>query len=133
MNMNDSDKTGSDPTGEDGLRWVANPFAWAAAATQYTIDAWQRTVLYADIRRERGNQYREHLQEQQPSVLDFATEPVMAGADLPRPVNYWLVRILPGRDVPIDLHSAPSWWSILAPDTALASAASSPTARSARP
>lgn len=55
--MNVIDKTGRDPAGQDGSRWMANPFAWAAAATHYTIDAWQRGVLYADIRRQRGNQF----------------------------------------------------------------------------
>ncbi len=107
MNMNVNDKTGHDPAGQDGSRWMANPFAWAAAATHYTIDAWQRTVLYADIRRQRGNQYREHLQEQQPNVLDFAAEPVMSGAELPRPVNYWLAHIVPGAKVATDPHKRP--------------------------
>lgn len=107
MSINVNDRTGRDPAGQDGSRWMANLFAWAAAATHYTIDAWQRTVLYADIRCQRGNQYREHLQEQQPSVLDFAAEPVMSGVELPRPVNYWLVRIVPGDEVAIDPHKRP--------------------------
>jgi len=77
--MNVNDKTGSDPAGQDGSRWMANPFAWAAAATHYTIHAWQRTVLYADIRCQRSNQYREHLQEQQPSVLDAETRAALVG------------------------------------------------------
>ncbi len=61
-------------------------------ATEYAVDAWQRSILYADVRRQRGNQYLEHLQEQTPNVLDFASEVIMSGLELPRPVNYGLVR-----------------------------------------
>ena len=77
----------------DWTHWVSQPMALGDAWTGYLADAWQRGVLYADIRRQRGNQYRSHLEEQVPTVLDFASEPVMSGQDLPRPVNYWLVRI----------------------------------------
>ena len=60
----------------------------------YAHDSWQRSVLYADVMRRRGNQYQQHLREEVPNVLDFPAELVMSGADLPRPVNYGLVRIL---------------------------------------
>ena len=60
----------------------------------YARDSWQRIVLYADVMRKRGNQYQEHLVEDIPNVLDFPATIVMTGADLPRPVNYGLVRIL---------------------------------------
>ena len=60
----------------------------------YARDSWQRIVLYADVMRKRGNQYQEHLVEDVPNVLDFPAEIVMTGVDLPRPVNYGLVRIL---------------------------------------
>ena len=60
----------------------------------YARDSWQRIVLYADVMRKRGNQYQEHLVEEIPNVLDFPAEVVMTGVDLPRPVNYGLVRIL---------------------------------------
>lgn len=79
-----------------------NPFALAGAAMEYATDAWQRSVLYADVRRQRGNQYREHLQEEVPNVLHFQTEVLMSGKDLPRPVNYWLVRIVPEDSMEID-------------------------------
>lgn len=60
----------------------------------YARDSWQRIVLYADVMRKRGNQYQEHLVEDIPNVLDFPADIVMTGMDLPRPVNYGLVRIL---------------------------------------
>ncbi len=79
---------------------------WGHAAWSYTVDAWQRTVLYANIRRQRGNQYRAHLQEQAPHVLSFAAETVLSGLDLPQPVNYMLSRILP-QDTPSDPGKRP--------------------------
>ena len=88
--------------GQDWSRWLSDPAALGAAAVDYGVDAWQRTLLYADVLRERGNQYRAHLREQVPNVLDFPAEPVLSGLDLPRPVNYGLVRILPPADTPTD-------------------------------
>lgn len=72
-----------------------DPLGLQAAATEYLVDAWQRTVLYADIRRERGNQYLTYRSERAPNVLAFDFEPILSGMTLERPVNYWLVRILP--------------------------------------
>ena len=40
----------------------------------YLGDAWQRGILYADVMRQRGNQYRAHLQEVVPNVLSFPAE-----------------------------------------------------------
>ncbi|KAB2758346.1 MULTISPECIES: DUF3141 domain-containing protein [Brucella/Ochrobactrum group] len=71
-----------------------DPWALAQAAGVYGVDAWQRTILYADIERQVGDQYREKLRDGSPGVLSFPSEPVMSGADLPRPTNYQLVRIL---------------------------------------
>lgn len=86
---------------------LLDPFALTRAATEYTIDAWQRSVLYADTRRQRSIQYHAHLQESAPNVLDFAAEIVMQGTDLPRPVNYGLVRILPRENKPVDPRKRP--------------------------
>lgn len=79
-----------------------DPLKLAGDAVGFATDAWQRGVLYADIRRQRGNQYREHLQEQVPNVLSFPAELVMSGLDLPRPVNYGLTRILPDAGTPTE-------------------------------
>ncbi len=67
-------------------------------AWDYWIDACQRSVLYADIRRQRGNQYREHLAQKLPHVLGFPAELVASGLELPQPVNYLLARIRPTGD-----------------------------------
>ncbi|ODP32353.1 DUF3141 domain-containing protein [Pandoraea sp. ISTKB] len=71
-----------------------------AAAAEYAVDAWQRSVLFADVMRQRGNQYQEHLAESAPNVLDFASEVILDGHDLPRPCNYSLMRIVPPKDTP---------------------------------
>ncbi|WP_243039244.1 DUF3141 domain-containing protein [Dyella sedimenti] len=80
---------------------------WLEGALAYTVDAWQRSVLYADVMRERGNQYQAHLREKIPNVLDFPSELVMSGLDLPRPVNYGMVRILPAAGSPSDPAKRP--------------------------
>ena len=39
-----------------------------ASAFEYMIDAGQRSVLFLDVMRQRGNQYREHLAETVPGA-----------------------------------------------------------------
>ncbi|MBI5260684.1 MAG: DUF3141 domain-containing protein [Bradyrhizobium sp.] len=85
-----------------------NPWLGAfTPALEYMIDAAQRGVLFSDILRQRGNQYREHLAEEIPHVLNYDAELVIDGRTLPRPVNYLLVRILPPKGVEVDLKRRP--------------------------
>jgi Protein of unknown function (DUF3141) len=77
------------------------------APIEYLTDAVQRTVLFWDVMRQRGNQYREHLAETAPHVLDYGFELVVDGRTLPRPVNYGLVRIVPPQGIQIDLRRRP--------------------------
>ncbi len=76
-------------------------YPWGAFPA-YLADAWQRGILYADVMRERGNRYTAHLAEKVPNVLHFPCELILSGLDLPKPVNYGLVRILPHADAPTD-------------------------------
>jgi hypothetical protein len=76
-------------------------------AFEYMIDAAQRSVLFCDVLRQRGNQYQEHLAETVPHVLDYKAELVMDGRTLKRPVNYLLVRIVPPKGVEIDQTRRP--------------------------
>lgn len=69
---------------------------------EYLTDAAQRMVLYWDAMRQRGNQYLEHMAQQAPHVLQFDYELVMSGLDLPQPVNYGLVKILPPEGTMVD-------------------------------
>lgn len=94
-------------TGNIPADWPTDPLRLGAAAAEYTIDAWQRGLLYADVLRQRGNQYQAHLRERVPNVLDFEAELVLSGLDLPRPVNYGLARIVPGAGTPVDPAKRP--------------------------
>src|SRR6187455_1208646 len=81
---------------------AATPFAMFADAMGYAIDAAQRGVLFWDVLRERGNQYREHMAENAPHVLDYKVELVVDGRKLERPVNYALVRVIPPDGIDIN-------------------------------
>ena len=76
-------------------------------AYEYMVDAAQRSVLFADVMRRRGNQYLEHLAEKVPHVLDYAAELVLDGRSFKRPVNYALARIIPPKGVEIDPRRRP--------------------------
>jgi hypothetical protein len=64
-------------------------------AWEYWTDAAQRTVLFWDVMRKRGNQFLEHEAKGKPPVLVFEHDMVLDGRTLERPVNYFLVRIVP--------------------------------------
>ena len=77
----------------------SGPFA---AAFDYVVDAMQRNILFLDVMRQRGNQYRAHMAEVAPHVLDYSVELLVDGRDLERPVNYALARVLPEDGVEVD-------------------------------
>jgi pimeloyl-ACP methyl ester carboxylesterase len=83
------------------------PFNMFGPAVEYFIDAAQRSVLFWDVMRQRGNQYREHLAETAPHVLDYEAELLVDGRKLDRPVNYALVRVVPPAGVEIDPKRRP--------------------------
>src|SRR5689334_25421079 len=78
-----------------------------ASAFEYLRDSGQRSILFLDVLRRRGEQYREHLAETVPHVLDYEIELVADGRKLPRPENYALVRVKPPASVEIDLKRRP--------------------------
>jgi len=78
-----------------------------ASAVEYMVDAGQRSVLFLDIMRQRGDQYREHVAQTAPHVLQYAAELITDGRSLEEPVNYALVRIIPPKDVEIDMSRRP--------------------------
>ena len=80
----------------------ASPLAMFGPAMEYMVDAAQRSVLFWDVMRQRGNQYREHLAETAPHVLDYEVELLVDGRTLDRPVNYALVRVVPPPGVELD-------------------------------
>ena len=76
-------------------------------AFDYWRDAVERSVLFLDVMRQRGNNYQEQSKRTAPHVLDFKPELVVDGRTLPRPVNYVLARIVPPADVEIDQGKRP--------------------------
>jgi pimeloyl-ACP methyl ester carboxylesterase len=83
-------------------QFSSDTFGIFGPAVDYGIDAAQRTVLFWDVMRQRGNQYREHLAQTVPHVLDYEAELIIDGRTLKRPVNYGLVRIVPPKGTVFD-------------------------------
>ena len=73
----------------------------------YWRDACERSVLFLDIMRRRGNDYLVQSARTAPHVLNFEAEVLVDGRTLPKPVNYVLVRIVPPADVMIDPNKRP--------------------------
>ena len=74
---------------------------------EYSTDLAQRTVLFWDTLRRRGNAYLAHEQAGKPPVLHFAYETVLDARRFERPVNYALLRITPPAGVKIDSKRRP--------------------------
>jgi len=74
---------------------------------EYLTDAWQRSILFLDVMRQRAAQYEVHAAEAVPNVLDYKAELVVDGRELARPVNYLLTRIVPPDGVAIDPRKRP--------------------------
>jgi len=89
---------------QSGFGQLCSPFA---PAVEYMTDAAQRSVLFWEVLRQRGNQYREHMAETVPHVLQFQVELVIDGRKLARPVNYGLVRVVPPKGVTIEATRRP--------------------------
>jgi pimeloyl-ACP methyl ester carboxylesterase len=92
---------------QNPFREFTPAFGIFAPAFEYFVDAAQRSVLYWDVMRQRGNQYHEHLAKAAPHVLDYEVELVVDGRTLERPVNYVLVRVVPPKTVDIDQSRRP--------------------------
>ena len=71
-------------------------FPWSS----YALDAWQRSVLFLDVLRQRGNAFLEREDNPMRHVLSFDFDLVLDGHDLPKPVNYWMARMRPPAAAP---------------------------------
>ena len=72
---------------------AASANVWADWS-EYLTDSAQRSILFWDAMRERGNAFIERSAQGLPPVLHFDYETVVDGRTLRRPVNYALVRIV---------------------------------------
>ncbi|MGE0084180.1 MAG: DUF3141 domain-containing protein [Desulfococcaceae bacterium] len=82
-------------------------FKLAQDAFDYWTDAVQRSVLFMDILRKRGNDYLNIVKKGQPPVLTFEYEIIMDGRSLERPVNHDLARIIPEKGITVDPGNRP--------------------------
>ena len=96
------------------VKWPAAPHSSAASSgnpvmawPDYMVDALQRSVLFLDLLRQRGNEENEITSRPMATVLRFDHEELMSGRSLPRPINYSLLRILPLPGVAIDRRKRP--------------------------
>ncbi|MFZ5570223.1 MAG: DUF3141 domain-containing protein [Thermodesulfobacteriota bacterium] len=74
---------------------------------QYSVDFSQRSFLFWDTLRRRGNAYVEHNRAGKPPVLNFDYEMVLDARKFEQPVNYALVRIIPPEGVIVNNERRP--------------------------
>jgi len=86
---------------------AASPWEWWTDWYRYSVDFAQRSVLFWDTLRQRGNQFVEREQAGLPPVLHFDYETVLDARGFDRPVNYALVRIVPPEGVTVDPKRRP--------------------------
>ncbi len=86
---------------------ILTPFEMWRQWSEYTIDASQRSVLYWDTLRRRGNQWLEHEAAGKPPVLKYQYETISDARTFERPANYALVRIVPPKGVVVDNAKRP--------------------------
>lgn len=77
------------------------------AIIEYYLDAAQRSVLFLDVLRQRGNNALEYSARAVPHVLSFDAECILDGREFDRPVNYMLARMIPAAGTAIDDHKRP--------------------------
>lgn len=103
----ESPKAADGNAGADPSAVMSLGAGFAQEAWSYWQDACERTILFWDVMRQRGNNYLAHAAQTAPHVLKFDCDLVVDGRKLPRPVNYGLVRIKPGSDAPNDPKKRP--------------------------
>ena len=78
-----------------------------AETVDYITDALQRSVLFLDTLRQRGDEEQKITARPMATVLSFEHEILMSGRSLPKPINYSLSRIVPPTGVTVDPHKRP--------------------------
>ncbi len=91
----------------DGAALATDPWSAWQAWSRYAVDLAQRSILFWDTLRKRGNNFVAHERAGLPPLLHFEHETVADGRTFERPVNYALLRILPPPGVEIDPRRRP--------------------------
>lgn len=81
-----------------GMPSLMDPVGWYS----YAADAAQRSILFWDTLRQRGDNFVENTSQGLKPVLHFESETVLDGRQFERPVNYALLRIVAPAGVTID-------------------------------
>ncbi|PXF28665.1 3-hydroxyalkanoate synthetase [Pokkaliibacter plantistimulans] len=79
---------------------------WADGLS-YGVDAIQRSVLFTDVLRQRGERYHQHMAMRVPHVLSFDADLVADGRELPDPAAYGLAVIVPPEGIEVDMRKRP--------------------------
>ena len=74
---------------------AADPGTIMTTWPEYLVDAFQRSVLFLDLLRQRGNEEIEITSRPMATVLRFDHQVLMSGLSFPRPINFALSRIVP--------------------------------------
>jgi hypothetical protein len=73
----------------------------------YVTDVIQRSTLFMDVMRKRGNEMVDMTKDNSSTVLNFKFEKLMDGLNFEHPINYWLARMLPPEGVVTDNNKRP--------------------------
>ncbi|BAF86186.1 hypothetical protein AZC_0188 [Azorhizobium caulinodans ORS 571] len=79
----------------------------AGPLVDYLVDAAQRSVLFIDLMRRRGNEQQDITSRPMATVLSFDHDVLVSGRALPRPINYFLSRIVPPPGAKVDPDKRP--------------------------
>jgi hypothetical protein len=88
-------------------RSAATPADFMTFWPEYMVDALQRSVLFLNLLRQRGNDEIEITSRPMATVLSFGHHVLIDGRSLPRPINYTLSRIVPPPEVVLDPRKRP--------------------------
>ncbi len=94
-------------TFKDTCALGAKPVDLWRDASAYWIDAAQRSVLFWDTLRQRGNNWIDHERAGKPPLLDYDWEMIADARTFEKPCNYALVRIIPPDGVKTDRKRRP--------------------------
>lgn len=86
---------------------ATSPQQWWSDWLGYGVDFAQRTALFWDTIRERGNNWLDHAAAGMPPLLHHDWEMLADARTFERPCNYALLRIVPPADVRIDETKRP--------------------------
>lgn len=90
---------------QKGNMQTAQGLDWQKHLSDYVVDSMQRSIIFTDILRKRGNNYIKHIRSGQPPVLTFNYEMILNAKNFEHPVNYALVRISDRRRSDIVMES----------------------------